>query len=201
MTSEGGPALAIGVSIAAVGAIPACVGAALVILSRNDKRVVESRSPRPSQPVEISRTQAQAKRAALSDMELARLADHEDRGAAGELVRRSAPVIADLLRRMGAPDAVADDITQDALVAALRSVASYRGEAAFSTWAMKIAARLYLKRRRREARTELMADPVGTDIGGRFAEVGSITRLDLDRALQRLSTPNGSASRSATARG
>jgi RNA polymerase sigma-70 factor (ECF subfamily) len=139
--------------------------------------------------VEISRTQAQAKRAALSDMELARLADHEDRGAAGELVRRSAPVITDLLRRMGAPDAVADDITQDALVTALRSVASYRGEAAFSTWAMKIAARLYIKRRRREARTELMADPVGADIGGVSEEVDSITRLDLDRALQRLSSP------------
>jgi RNA polymerase sigma-70 factor (ECF subfamily) len=128
-------------------------------------------------------------RAALSDMELARLADHEDRGAAGELVRRSAPVISDLLRRMGAADAMADDITQDALVAALRSVASYRGEAAFSTWAMKMAARLYLKRRRREARTELMADPVGMDVGGPSAEVGSITRLDLDRALQRLSAP------------
>src|SRR5512141_2604038 len=113
-------------------------------------------------------------RAALSDIELARLADHEDRGAAGELVRRSAPVIADLLRRMGAPDAVADDITQDALVAALRSVASYRGDAAFSTWAMKIAARLYLKRRRREARTDLMADPASADVRGPSEEMGSI---------------------------
>lgn len=139
--------------------------------------------------MEPSRTRAQADRAALSDIELARLADHEDRGAAGELVRRSAPVIADLLRRMGASDAIADDITQDALVAALRSVASYRGEAAFSTWAMKIAARLYLKRRRREARTDLMADPVGAELGGPSEEAGSIARLDLDRALQRLSAP------------
>ena len=139
--------------------------------------------------MEISRTHAQAQRAALSDMELARLADHEDRGAAGELVRRSAPVISDLLRRMGASDAVAEDITQDALVAALRSVASYRGEAAFSTWAMKIAARIYLKRRRREARTEVMAEPVGVEIGGLSGEVTSIARLDLDRALQRLSNP------------
>ena len=42
VTSEGGPAVAIGVSIAAAGAIPGCIGAALVILSRNDKRVVAS---------------------------------------------------------------------------------------------------------------------------------------------------------------
>ena len=42
VTAEGGPAVAVGVSIAAAGAIPGCIGAALVILSRNDKRVVES---------------------------------------------------------------------------------------------------------------------------------------------------------------
>ena len=42
VTAEGGPAVAVGVSIAAAGAIPACVGAALVILSRSDKRVVEA---------------------------------------------------------------------------------------------------------------------------------------------------------------
>jgi len=42
VTSEGGPAVAVGVSIAAAGAIPACIGAALVILSRSEKRVVES---------------------------------------------------------------------------------------------------------------------------------------------------------------
>ena len=56
-------------------------------------------------------------------------------------------------------------------------------------WAMKIAARLYLKRRRREARTELMAEPVGIDVGGPSEEMGSIARMDLDRALQRLSAP------------
>ena len=139
--------------------------------------------------MDTSRTQARLDRAALSDMELARLADHEDRAAAGELVRRSAPVIGDLLRRMGAPDALADDITQDALVAALRSVASYRGEAAFATWAMKIAARLYLKRRRREARTEVMAEPVGEHAASPSGEVGSISRMDLDRALKQISAP------------
>jgi RNA polymerase sigma-70 factor (ECF subfamily) len=122
-------------------------------------------------------------------MELARMADHEDRGAAGELVRRAAPVIGDLLRRMGADDAIADDITQDALVAALRSVSSYRGEAAFATWAMKIAARLYLKRRRREARTEVMAEPVDPHEGASSGEASAISRMDLDRALNLISAP------------
>lgn len=42
VTAQGGPAVAVGVSIAAAGAIPACIGAALVILSRSDKRVIEA---------------------------------------------------------------------------------------------------------------------------------------------------------------
>ncbi len=43
MFSEGsGSAIAVGVSIAAAGAIPGCIGAALIILSRNDKRAVEA---------------------------------------------------------------------------------------------------------------------------------------------------------------
>jgi RNA polymerase sigma-70 factor (ECF subfamily) len=39
-------------------------------------------------------------------------------------------VVADLLRRMGAQPALADDLTQDALIAALKAVATYRGEGA-----------------------------------------------------------------------
>jgi hypothetical protein len=42
VAAEGGPAVAVGVSIAAAGAIPACIGIALVVLSRSEKRVVES---------------------------------------------------------------------------------------------------------------------------------------------------------------
>ncbi len=128
------------------------------------------------------------------------MADHEDRGAAGELVRRSAPVIGDLLRRMGAPHAVADDITQDALVAALRSVASYRGEATFATWAMKIAARLYLKRRRREARTELMRTRWGSRSAGAPKRSGPSSAWTSIAPCSGCRPPSGSASRSVMAR-
>ncbi|WP_372782949.1 RNA polymerase sigma factor [Phenylobacterium sp.] len=127
--------------------------------------------------------------AAESDLVLARTAARGDRDAAAELVRRASGVVGDLLRRMGAGDALADDITQDALVVALGSLAGYRGEAAFATWTTRIAARLYMKRRSREARYELMAEPIGPDSAGPSEETSSMNRLDLDRALSRLSPP------------
>lgn len=127
--------------------------------------------------------------AALSDLSLARMAVRGERDASEELVRRAAGVVGDLLRRMGASDALADDVTQDAMVTALRSLAGYRGEAAFATWSMKIAARLYLRRRAKEARFVLMAEPVDPTHGGPSSETASIARLDLDRALAQLSQP------------
>jgi len=122
-----------------------------------------------------------------SDIELALAAGRGDRRAFGELARRSAPVVAAMLRRMGAPAALADDLTQDALLAALNAIAGYRGDGPFMGWVMRIAARLYLKRRRREARIVLMADPPD----GRTAEpaTDSDLRLDIDRAIARLSPP------------
>jgi len=126
---------------------------------------------------------------ALTDLELARLSARGERAASEELVRRAAGVVGDLLRRMGAGDALADDVTQDAMVTALGAISGFRGEAAFATWAMRIAGRLYLKRRRKEARYELMAEPVDAELGGPSEEVSSALRLDLNRALARLSPP------------
>jgi RNA polymerase sigma-70 factor (ECF subfamily) len=127
--------------------------------------------------------------AALSDATLARLAAEGRRDAFSELVRRAAPVVGDLLRRMGAQDALADDITQEAMLAAYRAIGSYRGEAGFATWAMRIAGRLYVKRRRKEARWRPMAEPVDPGLEAPGEERRSVARLDLDRALQQLSEP------------
>lgn len=125
----------------------------------------------------------------LRDVDLAALAARGDRAAFAELAHRAAAPARDLLRRMGAEAALADDLTQDALLAALRSVADYRGEAPFASWVMRIAARLYLKRRRKDARLQLMADPVSAEAASPSGEAGSIARLDLDQALARLSAP------------
>jgi RNA polymerase sigma-70 factor (ECF subfamily) len=89
---------------------------------------------------------------------------------------------------MGAEAAVAEDLTQDALVAALRNMEDFRGDAAFASWVGAIAARLYIKRCRKEARYLFSADPLveqpAVEAGG--AALGE--RMDLDRALTLLSS-------------
>lgn len=127
--------------------------------------------------------------ARAADLDLARLAAGGDDAAFGELMRRAAPIVSDLLRRMGAQPALADDIAQDALIAAHRGIAAFRGDAVFTTWVMSIAARLYVKRCRKEARTEVMAEPIGPDEPAPDPQWASEMRLDLDRAMARLSAP------------
>ena len=120
-----------------------------------------------------------------ADAELAARAVGGDRGAFGVLARQAAPAAHALLRRMGADASVADDIVQDALVAAYRSIATYRAEASFAGWLMKIAARLYVKRRRKDARLVLMAEPIDPEVRHPGDAVGM--GYELDRALASLS--------------
>lgn len=127
--------------------------------------------------------------AALGDATLARMASEGRREAFSELVRRAAPVVGDLLRRMGASDAMADDITQDAMLAAYKGIATFRGESMFATWVMRIAGRLYVRRRSREARWRPMAEPIEETVASTPEEPRSVARLDLDRALAQLAEP------------
>jgi RNA polymerase sigma factor (sigma-70 family) len=122
--------------------------------------------------------------ASLHDVELAALAAAGDRPAFGELVRRHGSAVRGLLRRMGAEPSIADDVAQDAFLAAFERIAEYRGEGPFSGWVRKIAARLYIRRWRKESRFDLDADPVDEGHGG---EGAAASRIDLDEALKTLS--------------
>jgi RNA polymerase sigma-70 factor (ECF subfamily) len=88
----------------------------------------------------------------LHDVELCALAVTGERRAFGELVRRHSSTVRALLRRMGAPAAEADDVAQDAFLAAFERIAEFRGEGTFASWVKRIAARLYLRRLQRERR-------------------------------------------------
>ncbi len=124
--------------------------------------------------------------ASAHDLELAALCAAGDRLAFGELVRRHGSAVRALLRRMGADAASADDVAQDAFIAAFEQIADFRGQGAFQSWVKRIAARLYLKRWRREARLEPLADEDGEPAGG-DGEAGAAVRIDLDEALKALS--------------
>jgi RNA polymerase sigma factor (sigma-70 family) len=127
-------------------------------------------------------------RASAHDLELVALAATGGRAAFGELIRRHGSAVRGLLRRMGATPAVADDVAQDAFLAAFEQISDFRGEGTFQAWVKRIAARLYVKRWRREARAEAVAELAQTDretqTGG---EAGQAARIDLDEALKSLS--------------
>ena len=125
--------------------------------------------------------------ASAHDLELVALAAAGGRSAFGELVRRHGSPVRALLRRMGADPALADDLAQDAFLTAFEQIADFRGEGTFQAWVKRIAARLYVKRWRKEARLDLMADPPEEEEPSTLAESGAADRIDLDEALKALS--------------
>src|SRR5580692_6522639 len=90
--------------------------------------------------------------ASAHDLELVALAATGGRPAFGELVRRHGSAVRGLMRRMGADHAGADDLAQDAFLAAFEQIGDFRGEGTFQAWVKRIAARLYVKRWRRDKR-------------------------------------------------
>src|SRR4051812_40509988 len=117
--------------------------------------------------------------ASLHDVELSTLAATGERRAFGELVRRHGSAVRGLLRRMGAQAAEADDVAQDAFLAAFERIAEFRGEGTFAGWVKRIAARQYLRRLQRERRLSMLtADEEGDEMADPVA-AGADHRIDL----------------------
>ena len=131
--------------------------------------------------------QSLAARASAHDLDLVALSAAGDRDAFGELVRRHGSGVRGLLRRMGADPALADDLAQDAFLAAFEQIADFRGEGAFAGWVKRIAARLYVRRWRRESRRLLFDETAQDEPDRDLGDSGAIARMDLDDALRALS--------------
>ncbi len=130
----------------------------------------------------------QASLASYHDVELAAFAAAGERRAFGELVRRHGSAVRHLLRRMGAQAAEADDVAQDAFLAAFERITEFRGEGAFAGWVKKIAARQYLRRLQREKRLSAYAEAEGQiQDEGEAGIVAPEGRIDLDEGLKALS--------------
>lgn len=119
----------------------------------------------------------------LDDLALVELARRGRHDAFDELVRRHAPrahaVAARIVRRDDA-----QDVVQDAFVAALRALPGFRRDAQFATWLHRIVLNAsYAHLRRRPAgQVELGdVDPAATSAG----PVDAAERGDLGRALER----------------
>lgn len=129
----------------------------------------------------------QLKFANLHDVELAAHAATGDRRAFGELVRRHGSSVRGLLRRMGAASAEADDVAQDAFLAAFERIAEFRGEGTFAAWVKRIAARQFLRRLQRERRLASLAQEPQEPANLAHEGASAVGRIDLDEALKSLS--------------
>jgi len=125
--------------------------------------------------------------ASLHDVELCAHAAAGERRAFGELVRRHGSAVRGLLRRMGAQAAEADDVAQDALLAAFERITEFRGEGTFAGWVKRIAARQYLRRLQREKRVTALATEGTSEEEADTGAGDADHRIDLDEALKVLS--------------
>lgn len=124
--------------------------------------------------------------ASLHDVELCGHAATGERRAFGELVRRHGSAVRHLLRRMGAQAAEADDVAQDAFLAAFERITEFRGEGTFVGWVKRIAARQYLRRLQRDRRLSALAtDGAGVEVEAHSVDADG--RIDLDEGLRSLS--------------
>jgi RNA polymerase sigma-70 factor (ECF subfamily) len=84
-----------------------------------------------------------------------------DRAAAQSLCRDLLPRVRNLVRYLVRGDARVDDIAQEALIAVLRGLASYRGDGKFESWVDRVVARsTFATLRRLRAETQPGAEDV-----------------------------------------
>src|SRR2546423_5286589 len=102
-----------------------------------------------------------------SDATLIRAWQAGDEQAAAELVGRHARPLARLLAGAGAPDADVDDLVQETLIRAFRSVDRFRGQCQFRTWLLTIGSNVLKDFGRRAARRKVVPlDEAVRDVTG-----------------------------------
>jgi RNA polymerase sigma-70 factor, ECF subfamily len=105
----------------------------------------------------------QADADARSDQELVAAHVRGDQNAFGELFRRHRDRLWSVaIRTIGDPEEAADAL-QDAMVAALRGAAGFRGDSAVTTWLHRVVVNACLDRMRRRAARPVGVAPVDSD--------------------------------------
>ncbi|MGD9140517.1 MAG: sigma-70 family RNA polymerase sigma factor [bacterium] len=103
---------------------------------------------------------------ALTDSELVELTREGRPEAFGQLVLRYRSRIYRLARRLADTDEDAEDVLQEALIKAFKSISTFEGRAKFSTWLYRITVNLALmKKRSSRSIFEYLDDPVETKRG------------------------------------
>ena len=130
-----------------------------------------------------------------SDLELAKRAAGGDRGAFHAIVESYAPLLYRVARGMARNNADAEDVVQDALLAAYKSMGSYDGRSSLKTWLSKItmkrAISAWRKNRRHLAAAPLEAAQETAARSGQYGGSSAATaavdqKLDLSVVLRML---------------
>jgi RNA polymerase sigma-70 factor (ECF subfamily) len=126
----------------------------------------------------------------VSDAELVARARQGDTAAFGELVDRHRAAVYRAAHAALGSASEAEDVAQEAFLAAYRKMATYRGDASFKTWLLTIAWRRALSRRRRLAslwRRFVSGDPPASAARGegRTPE-GALIDAEMAQHVQRL---------------
>jgi RNA polymerase sigma-70 factor, ECF subfamily len=117
---------------------------------------------------------------------LLRRARAGDAAAQDSLVRRNYEGVYEVAYRILGDPELAADVTQDAVVKAVRALPSFRGEASFRTWILRIAANTARSAGRQSTRrreVELVPNAHASD---RDPERDAVTRSEADRAARAL---------------
>lgn len=120
---------------------------------------------------------------------VARVLLTDDRRAFEQLMRRHQGMVRAQLRRLlHGNNAEADDLAQETFLLAWRKLHQFRGEARFSTWLYRIAYSCFLQDRRKRSAAAEDID-AGTLDQRTTPHDATEMRLDVDRAMRRLSAP------------
>jgi RNA polymerase sigma-70 factor (ECF subfamily) len=127
--------------------------------------------------------------AAFTDADLVlRVLERDDRNAFAELVRRHQSMLRLSLRRLASgDDGLADDLAQETFILAWRKIRQFRFEAKFSTWLYRIAINTWKSEVRKNREVLLDAESPAFEASGPDEAGQSVAKLDLARAMARLS--------------
>jgi RNA polymerase sigma-70 factor, ECF subfamily len=123
-----------------------------------------------------------------TDLELVGRIRAGDAGAFEALYRQHATRLYNLASRMAGPHADADDLLQDIFLLAHRKLGSFRGESSLGTWLYRLAMNhcldvLRSRQTRMGQQTDSLDEPDAMPVASPGSGLGTVSRLDLERAI------------------
>jgi RNA polymerase sigma-70 factor (ECF subfamily) len=126
-----------------------------------------------------------------ADLELVGRIRSGDGSAFEALYRQHATRLYNLASRMMGSKGEADDLLQDIFLQAYRKLGSFRGESSLGTWLYRLAMNHCLdvlrnRQTRMGQQTDSLDEPDAPAVASRTPLVGSVSRIDLERAIAAL---------------